>query len=102
MAAPRNMPDAASDEERTLAALLFYALAFLHALSFLTSNQGGNVFSIALLPACLASIMLSIKYCSSLWPRQGGAGVYMYGRQRGAPPVCPRGLLLYVAAREPI
>lgn len=45
---------------------LFYALGFLHALSFLTSNQGGNVFSIALLPACLASIMLSIKYCSSL------------------------------------
>lgn len=69
---------------------LFYALGFLHALSFLTSNQGGNVFSIALLPACLASIMLSIKYCSS------------HGRAKGAPVfICTAvsaGLLLYVRA----
>lgn len=69
---------------------LFYALAFLHALSFLTSNQGGNVFSIALLPACLASIMLSIKYCSSL------------GRAKAVPVfICTAvsaALLLYVRA----
>ena len=69
---------------------LFYALGFLHALSFLTSNQGGNVFSIALLPACLASIMLSTKYCSSL------------GRAKGAPVfICTAVsavLLLYVRA----
>lgn len=69
---------------------LFYALGFLHALSFLTSNQGGNVFSIALLPACLASIMLSIKYCSSL------------GRAKAVPVfICTAvsaALLLYVRA----
>ena len=69
---------------------LFYALGFLHALSFLTSNQGGNVFSIALLPACLASIMLSIKYCSSL------------GRAKAVPVfICTAvsaALLLYVCA----
>ena len=52
------------DDRRLL--LLFYALGFLHTLSFLTSNQTGNVFCIALLPSCLASIMLSIKYCLSL------------------------------------
>ena len=52
------------DDRRLL--LLFYALGFLHVLSFLTSNQSGIVFCIALLPSCLASIMLSIKYCSSL------------------------------------
>ncbi len=45
--------------------LLFYALGILHALSFLTSNTGGNVLNMALLPSCLASIMLSIKYFSS-------------------------------------
>lgn len=69
---------------------LFYALGFLHALSFLTSNQGGNVFSVALLPACLASIMLSIKYCSSL------------GRAKAVPVfICTAvsaALLLYVRA----
>lgn len=69
---------------------LFYALGFLHALSFLPSNQGGNVFSIALLPACLASIMLSIKYCSSL------------GRAKAVPVfICTAvsaALLLYVRA----
>lgn len=69
---------------------LFYALGFLHALSFLTSNQGGNVFSIALLPACLASIMLSIKYCSSI------------GRAKAVPVfICTAvsaALLLYVRA----
>lgn len=69
---------------------LFYALGVLHALSFLTSNQGGNVFSIALLPACLASIMLSIKYCSSL------------GRAKAVPVfICTAvsaALLLYVRA----
>lgn len=69
---------------------LFYALGFLHALSFLTSNQGGNVFSIALLPACLASIMLSIKCCSSL------------GRAKAVPVfICTAvsaALLLYVRA----
>ena len=69
---------------------LFYALGFLHALSFLTSNQGGNVFSIALLPACLASIMFSIKYCSS------------FGRAKAVPVfICTAvsaALLLYVRA----
>ncbi len=69
---------------------LFYAFGFLHALSFLTSNQGGNVFSVALLPACLASIMLSIKYCSSL------------GRAKAVPVfICTAvsaALLLYVRA----
>lgn len=69
---------------------LFYALGFLHALSFLTSNQGGNVFSVALLPACLASIMLNIKYCSSL------------GRAKAVPMfICTAvsaALLLYVRA----
>lgn len=69
---------------------LFYALGFLHTLSFLTSNQGGNVFSVALLPACLASIMLSIKYCSSL------------GRAKAVPVfICTAvsaALLLYVRA----
>ena len=69
---------------------LFYALGVLHALSFLTSNQGGNVFSIALLPACLASIMLSIEYCSSL------------GRAKAVPVfICTAvsaALLLYVRA----
>ena len=44
--------------------MLFYALGFLHMLSFMTSNTGGNVYNIALLPTCLASIMLSIKYFS--------------------------------------
>ena len=57
-------PLLAEPEERRLL-MLFYALGLLHALSFLTSNQNGYVFCIALLPSCLASIMLSIKYCSS-------------------------------------
>ena len=51
--------------------ILFYALGFMHMLSFLTSNTGGNVFNIALLPSCLASIMLSIKYCSSFTRAKG-------------------------------
>ena len=76
------------DEHRLLA--LFYALGFLHMLSFMTSNQTGIVFCVALLPACLASIMLSIKYCSSL------------GRVKGAPvlicTVVCAALLLYVRA----
>ena len=57
------------DERRTL--VLFYALGFLHMVSFLASNQTGYVFSIALLPSCLVSIMLSIKYCSSLTRTKG-------------------------------
>ena len=57
-------------EERRLL-VLFYALGFLHVLSFLTSNQNGYVFCIALLPSCLASIMLSIKYCSSFGSAKG-------------------------------
>ena len=68
--------------------MLFYAFGFLHMLSFLTSNTGGYVYNIALLPACLASIMLSIKYCSSL------------GRVKGVPVfICVAAgavLLLYV------
>ena len=70
--------------------MLFYALGFLHMLSFMTSNTGGYVYNIALLPACLASIMLSIKYCSSL------------GRVKGVPVfICvavSAVLLLYVRA----
>ena len=59
-------------EERKLLAL-FYVLGFLHMLSFLTSNQTGYVFSIALLPSCLASIMLGTKYCSSLGLAKGAS-----------------------------
>lgn len=63
------------DERRLLVS--FYMLSFLHMLSFLTSNQSGYVFCIALLPACLASIMLSIKYFSSAIPVNGALPLYI-------------------------
>lgn len=51
--------------------MLFYTLGFLNLLSFLTSNTGPHGFNTALLPSCLVSIMLSIKYCSSFVRAKG-------------------------------